>query len=259
MPAAHPPDDAAMSSGRPARPRASSRAATSSGRNASSSSETAPDAAGQQVAPQVDVEQPPRDQHDQRVLRRGVQERPQRPQHRGAGLDVVEVVDHHRRPGGQLLAQDGGAVLRREAVLQEPAGALRRLRVDRGDRRREVGREAPRAVVGLPQRQPRVRARAGAHELGDGRRLAGAGGRHHQQDAPALGGLGERPEHPRPLDGARADGGDQGLRGDESARVRHRPVPRSGSGCVTVGSRALTDRFATVALQTPGPAPMDIA
>ena len=66
------------------------------------------------------------------------------------------------------------------------------------------------------------------------------------------------PSHARALDRARADGGHEGLRGDESARTGH---GRSAVGVRVRNSRpdGVNGPFPGRALQTPGPAPMDIA
>ena len=128
--------------GRPIAPRAArveQRPAISSSAERQLLARTRARPAGQEVARQVDVDQR-RETSTTGIPgaayrgRRAAPAAPRRGPRRGGGRR-----SRPSPPAGssspRMAAQSSGD----EAVLQEPAGALRRLRVDRGDRRREVG------------------------------------------------------------------------------------------------------------------------
>lgn len=154
----------------------------------------------QQVARQVQVDAAPRDQHQQYARRQGVDEGVQHPQHRGARVHLVEVVDHDGAPGRQLLRDGGRAVRRAEAVAQQAQRGRRQRGVERLDRGGQVHHQAARRVIALPQGQPRGAAGSVRDELRHRRRLTRSRRCRDQQHAASGCGPLQRIAHPRAVD-----------------------------------------------------------
>ena len=125
-----------------------------------------PRPAGDHSAAEVEMDEASGHQHHQGAGGEGLDHGAQDRQHRRPCLNQVQVVDHEGRACGELLGHEGGAVGWRDAGVEHPRDALRHLRVDTAHRSGEVGGEAPRTAVGLPEGEPGLRARAGGDELG---------------------------------------------------------------------------------------------